>query len=247
VRNANIPRCVGGSLILAPSCAARPHVASRPDRAVPVYWGTWWPVGLPQPADLIDLPAAAFAAQVVRIAPATSVHVLRSSSSVGRALLDMPWESVLGRQQRSRSPHEPKACAPRTPPPGDLSRPPVHVGRSMNTLNSVGSASDATGTSLTSLGVGFSRWARTTGCTMAKSEATQAGILDPPQRARNTATVSPNPRIERSQSWRKPRSASRSTGSASAAKPKKCGNFGRQARYRSCCGGGAPRGNERKQ
>jgi hypothetical protein len=166
---------------------------------------------------------------------------------ISRASTLMPWESVLGRQQRSRSPHEPKACAPRTPPPGDLSRPPVHVGRSMNTLNSVGSASDATGTSLTSLGVGFSRWARTRGSTMAKSEATQAGILDPPQRARNTATVSPNPRIERSQSWRKPRSASRSTGSASAAKPKKCGNFGRQARYRSCCGGGAPRGNERKQ
>jgi hypothetical protein len=140
-----------------------------------------------------------------------------------------------------------RRAPPRRPPPGDLSRPPVHVGRSMNTLNSVGSASDATGTSLTSLGVGFSRWARTTGCTMAKSEATQAGILDPPQRARNTATVSPNPRIERSLSWRKPRSASRSTGSAIAARPKKCGNFGRQARYRSCCGGGAPRGNERKQ
>jgi hypothetical protein len=56
-----------------------------------------------------------------------------------------------------------RRAPPRRPPPGDLSRPPVHVGRSMNTLNSVGSASDATGASLTSLVAGFSRWTRATG------------------------------------------------------------------------------------
>ncbi len=54
---------------------------THPDRAVPVHWGTWWPVGLPQRPDLIDLPAAAFAAHVVRRAPATSVHVLRHGQS----------------------------------------------------------------------------------------------------------------------------------------------------------------------
>jgi L-ascorbate metabolism protein UlaG (beta-lactamase superfamily) len=54
----------------------------RPDRAVPVHWGTWWPVGLPQRPELIDLPAAAFAAHVVRIAPTTSVHVLRHGQSL---------------------------------------------------------------------------------------------------------------------------------------------------------------------
>jgi hypothetical protein len=105
-----IPRSV--RVISTPQQAAEAVRRTRPDRVVPVHWRTCWPAGLPEKADLIDLPAAAFAAQVVRIAPATSVHVLRSSSSVGRALLDMPWESVLGRQQRSRSPHEPKACAP---------------------------------------------------------------------------------------------------------------------------------------
>jgi hypothetical protein len=82
VCNANIPRSVR---VISTQQAAEAVRRTRPDRVVPVHWGTWWPARLPQRADLIDLPAAAFAAQVVRIAPATSVHVLRSSSSVGRA------------------------------------------------------------------------------------------------------------------------------------------------------------------
>ena len=54
----------------------------HPARAVPVHWGTWWPIGLPQRPDLIDLPAAAFAEHVVRMAPTTSVHLLRHGQSV---------------------------------------------------------------------------------------------------------------------------------------------------------------------
>jgi hypothetical protein len=47
-----------------------------------VHWGTWWPIGLRQRADLIDLPAAAFADQVARLAPTTTVHLLRNGQSV---------------------------------------------------------------------------------------------------------------------------------------------------------------------
>jgi L-ascorbate metabolism protein UlaG (beta-lactamase superfamily) len=60
------------------------QVVSRvhPDHAVPVHWGTWWPIGLRQRADLIDLPAVAFADHVARLAPATTVHLLRHGQSV---------------------------------------------------------------------------------------------------------------------------------------------------------------------
>ena len=54
----------------------------HPNCAVPVHWGTWWPVGLPQRPDLIDAPGAAFAEHVARLAPTTSVHVLRHGQSV---------------------------------------------------------------------------------------------------------------------------------------------------------------------
>ena len=54
----------------------------HPASAVPVHWGTWWPVGLPQRPDLIDAPGAAFAEHVARVAPTTSVHVLRHGQSV---------------------------------------------------------------------------------------------------------------------------------------------------------------------
>jgi L-ascorbate metabolism protein UlaG (beta-lactamase superfamily) len=52
------------------------------DRAVPVHWGTWWPIGLPQRQDLIDLPATAFAHHVARLAPATKVHLLQHGQSL---------------------------------------------------------------------------------------------------------------------------------------------------------------------
>jgi L-ascorbate metabolism protein UlaG (beta-lactamase superfamily) len=52
------------------------------DRAVPVHWGTWWPIGLPQRRDLIDLPATAFAQHVARLAPTTRVHLLLHGQSV---------------------------------------------------------------------------------------------------------------------------------------------------------------------
>ena len=55
---------------------------THPDRAVPVHWGTWWPVGLPQRADLIDLPAAAFADHAAHLAPTTSVYLLKHGQSV---------------------------------------------------------------------------------------------------------------------------------------------------------------------
>jgi L-ascorbate metabolism protein UlaG (beta-lactamase superfamily) len=60
------------------------HVVGRthPDAAVPVHWGTWWPIGLPQRPELIDLPAERFAEHVGRVAPATSVHLLRHGQSV---------------------------------------------------------------------------------------------------------------------------------------------------------------------
>jgi L-ascorbate metabolism protein UlaG (beta-lactamase superfamily) len=54
----------------------------QPKHAVPVHWGTWWPIGLPQRRDLIDLPATAFADHVARLAPTTSVHILRHSQSI---------------------------------------------------------------------------------------------------------------------------------------------------------------------
>jgi L-ascorbate metabolism protein UlaG (beta-lactamase superfamily) len=62
--------------------AAQVIGSTRPRHAVPVHWGTWWPVGLPQRRDLIDLPASAFADRVARIAPSTRVHVLRHGQSV---------------------------------------------------------------------------------------------------------------------------------------------------------------------
>ena len=52
------------------------------DCAVPVHWGTWWPIGLPQRRALIDLPATAFAHHVARLAPATKVHLLQHGQSV---------------------------------------------------------------------------------------------------------------------------------------------------------------------
>jgi L-ascorbate metabolism protein UlaG (beta-lactamase superfamily) len=54
----------------------------NPNCAVPVHWGTWWPVGLPQRPDLIDAPGAAFAEHVARLAATTRVHVLRHGQSV---------------------------------------------------------------------------------------------------------------------------------------------------------------------
>jgi hypothetical protein len=48
----------------------------HPDHAVPVHWGTWWPIGLPQRPELIDRPAVAFAEHVARVAPSTRVHLL---------------------------------------------------------------------------------------------------------------------------------------------------------------------------
>jgi L-ascorbate metabolism protein UlaG (beta-lactamase superfamily) len=55
---------------------------TQPVRAIPVHWGTWWPIGLPQRPDLIDLPAEMFAEHVARVAPTTSVHLLRHGQSV---------------------------------------------------------------------------------------------------------------------------------------------------------------------
>ncbi|MFL6044726.1 MAG: MBL fold metallo-hydrolase [Propionibacteriaceae bacterium] len=54
----------------------------QPNGVVPVHWGTWWPIGLPQRPDLIDLPAETFAEHVARVAPTTSVHLLRHGQSI---------------------------------------------------------------------------------------------------------------------------------------------------------------------
>ncbi len=62
--------------------AAQAIRSTNPANAVPVHWGTWWPIGLPQRPDLIDRPAIAFADQVAQIAPSTRVHILRHSQSV---------------------------------------------------------------------------------------------------------------------------------------------------------------------
>jgi L-ascorbate metabolism protein UlaG (beta-lactamase superfamily) len=60
------------------------HVVRRtqPAGAVPVHWGTWWPIGLRQRPEMIDLPAQAFAEHVARLAPTTSIHLLRHGQSV---------------------------------------------------------------------------------------------------------------------------------------------------------------------
>ena len=55
---------------------------TQPDSVVPVHWGTWWPMGLPQRPSLIDGPAVAFAEHIARVAPTTSVHLLRHGQSV---------------------------------------------------------------------------------------------------------------------------------------------------------------------
>ena len=62
--------------------AAEVISTTQPAHAVPVHWGTWWPLGLPQRTDLIDLPAAVFADLVARRTPATQVHILRHGQSV---------------------------------------------------------------------------------------------------------------------------------------------------------------------
>jgi L-ascorbate metabolism protein UlaG (beta-lactamase superfamily) len=67
---------------LDPEQAAQAVCRIQPDHAVPVHWGTWWPIGLPQRPNLIDLPAQAFAEHVSRLAPKTSVHLLRHGQSV---------------------------------------------------------------------------------------------------------------------------------------------------------------------
>jgi L-ascorbate metabolism protein UlaG (beta-lactamase superfamily) len=55
---------------------------THPNGVVPVHWGTLWPIGLPQRPGLIDLPAEAFAEQIARMAPTTSIHLLRHGQSV---------------------------------------------------------------------------------------------------------------------------------------------------------------------
>jgi hypothetical protein len=55
---------------------------TQPDSVVPVHWGTWWPIGLPQRPSLIDGPAVAFAEHIARVAPTTNVHLLRHGQSV---------------------------------------------------------------------------------------------------------------------------------------------------------------------
>jgi L-ascorbate metabolism protein UlaG (beta-lactamase superfamily) len=67
---------------LNPEQAAQVVSRIQPDHVVPVHWGTWWPIGLRQRRDLIDMPAAAFANHVARLAPSTEVHLLRHGQSV---------------------------------------------------------------------------------------------------------------------------------------------------------------------
>jgi L-ascorbate metabolism protein UlaG (beta-lactamase superfamily) len=67
---------------LNPQQAAEAISLIHPAHAIPVHWGTWWPIGLPQLPDMIDRPAAAFAEQVARVAPTTSVHLLHHGQSV---------------------------------------------------------------------------------------------------------------------------------------------------------------------
>ena len=55
---------------------------THPVHAIPVHWGTWWPIGLRQRPELIDQPAEAFADHVARVAPTTNVHVLRHGQSI---------------------------------------------------------------------------------------------------------------------------------------------------------------------
>jgi L-ascorbate metabolism protein UlaG (beta-lactamase superfamily) len=62
--------------------AAQVIRSTHPANAVPVHWGTWWPIGLAQCADLIDRPAVSFADHVAHLAPTTRVHVLRHGQSV---------------------------------------------------------------------------------------------------------------------------------------------------------------------
>jgi L-ascorbate metabolism protein UlaG (beta-lactamase superfamily) len=67
---------------LNPQQAAEAVRLVHPDHAVPVHWGTWWPIGLPQRPELIDRPAVAFAEHVAREAPTTRVHLLDHGQSL---------------------------------------------------------------------------------------------------------------------------------------------------------------------
>ena len=67
---------------LDPQQAAEAIRSTHPVNAVPVHWGTWWPIGLPQRPYLIDRPAVAFADGVARLAPSTRVHILRHGQSI---------------------------------------------------------------------------------------------------------------------------------------------------------------------
>jgi L-ascorbate metabolism protein UlaG (beta-lactamase superfamily) len=51
-------------------------------QAVPVHWGTWWPVGLPQQRSRIDQPARRFADHLARLAPSTQVRILGHGESL---------------------------------------------------------------------------------------------------------------------------------------------------------------------
>lgn len=62
--------------------AAQAIFRIKPAHAVPIHWGTLWPIGLPQRADLIDWPAPSFADHVARLAPTIKVHLLRHAQSI---------------------------------------------------------------------------------------------------------------------------------------------------------------------
>jgi L-ascorbate metabolism protein UlaG (beta-lactamase superfamily) len=66
---------------LAPGDAARAVALIAPRVAIPIHWGTYYPLGL-RPHGQLDEPPARFAAEVAEIAPATRVEALAPGGSL---------------------------------------------------------------------------------------------------------------------------------------------------------------------
>jgi L-ascorbate metabolism protein UlaG (beta-lactamase superfamily) len=75
------PTLRGGHL--NPERAAEALALLKPATAIPIHWGTFWPVGLDRPAPSLHAPAARFHALASVSAPDVAVSVLRPGESFG--------------------------------------------------------------------------------------------------------------------------------------------------------------------
>jgi L-ascorbate metabolism protein UlaG (beta-lactamase superfamily) len=72
-----------GSGHLDPAGAAAAAARIRPERVIPIHWGTYFPIhlGLRRVPGFVDLPSAAFVVEMQKTAPGVQVTVLRPGES----------------------------------------------------------------------------------------------------------------------------------------------------------------------